>query len=1424
MNRNFTFRAPIYIIILAWAISLLSPTPTRAKYWEEVQNLPAGYALNYWLDVYFLPSDPRYGWICGFNGMTMRTTDGGATWSGNQIPGVDHLESIHFPTATVGYTSGPDGIYKSTNGGFSWFSVAPPNAFATWGCYFMNENDGVLLGGGCTIPQEFWRTTDGGSNWSVFQGTEPQSGLSDAIIYDPAGLGYASSSGEIWRTTDGGFTWDIFADTGDNYWQEEITNIGQSFLVPNSGQTCMGQGDNSGEIRFSTDDGASWRRFTTPAPMFGTFLTGTQSGWACGYDGFCYYTSDAGIKWTKRDCGLDERDLDDIWFITPDKGWVVGRGVWKLSPTKVTLHKNKIDYPFTCVNDDASDTLYLRAFNFDDTKCRWEITGPNAGDFEVPFVGKDFLIGSCLIKEFIILFKPKTSGDKQATLTLQCNYDVPGEEFTFTVPLAGTARRSTVYPETDLVVYNRAPVGRTLDTSITWRTPDVTYFEALSSFTVPSPVTGFSLQTQLPLDVRQNGAATVFRTIPQDTGWQEQRYTFHLYPCDRDTTITVRVYGVSPIINVADSNFTASECNYSRYDTLEFNNTGNDNLIITQAFISENPEIFSFVGFASGGNFPLVVQPGKSESIIIQFNPKAPDINYIGKLDILSNDATKGGSRRTVHVTLAGTLTETILEPSRTFVDFGKICVGDRVSEKIQIRNKGKLIATVVGATNKLSQFKFAFSPDVLPYKIVNGSQAEALIRFAADRVGVWMDTIKLTSKPCDEITEIIVRGEGISAKLASDKAVVSAIFDDAGVARDTVEIRAEGDTLTVTSISLPVPQGWAVTFNPKPPIKLIPGESRKIAIEITSPNPADYSSNLCFDAMGLCDDKLCLPANILKKLPSVAYNFAFTQFPDSYCSSTNAEDTVTVTNTGEETVEIVAFQLVNGSNFTLRNAPALPYTLAPGATLTGYVTLNPGASGVASDYFRITANDTKGSLLHDYMQELRANIFIPSVSVTESSIGFGELQTCDPPLSRSFTFVNSGNIQETITLAPLSSNLQRLGFSPTSLTLQPNESGSIVVSLDPAATGEIMLADSVYFTTSLCPVRIPGYVSGEVIIPKLQITPLDVNFGGVALGETATKPVTIKNISDYSLTLDSLILTPSGAAVLEGISWPVEIKPGETKEFFVKVQGDAIGNYTASLDYYYSSVCPYRAHSTILYSVFEEIFATTLKAGNYIVDASDTLDVAISSLTAAPGLDADSAYIELDFNVKLFHPISVRLARSPFTPLQMTRNDNGMSISVPRAEAAHLLDASGDVITIHGLALLNIPDSTALDLKRFDVLTRKNFTATLLDGSLELNPFCYFYGEVDYVMTEGFEFVVRGTTYDGSRLNLDSYSFANYSTDYVIYNSIGEAVDSGKLDVPKGINPLYLPLDSRLATGVYKLVLRNELNRSAPCIFILLK
>lgn len=315
------------------------------------------------LEIMFLKDNPKLGWICGFDGRVLRTTDGGNNWAGIKIPTATQLESINFLDSFNGYTSGAGRIFKSTDGGVSWRNITDPRVDVyLWGSYFVNPDIGMVVGGGCNAEhQQFFRTTNGGYSWSYTQYTEFNTGLSEIYLSSETGTGYAVSSGKIWKTFDGGLTWNVFASTGTPDWHEDLAISGNTILLPYS-SGCSGA-ENNGGARISTDGGISWNQFNTGSPMFGTFLQNENCGWVVGWDNKIYYTSDRGLNWELRNRGIIQGDnIDDIWVINDTLGFVVGINIYitnNIDSLTSVPHENIIPNKPTIVPNPFSDNAEI---------------------------------------------------------------------------------------------------------------------------------------------------------------------------------------------------------------------------------------------------------------------------------------------------------------------------------------------------------------------------------------------------------------------------------------------------------------------------------------------------------------------------------------------------------------------------------------------------------------------------------------------------------------------------------------------------------------------------------------------------------------------------------------------------------------------------------------------------------------------------------------------------------------------------------------------------------------------------------------------------------------------------------------------------------------------------------------------------------
>jgi photosystem II stability/assembly factor-like uncharacterized protein len=113
--------------------------------------------------VFFL--DINIGWIVGWSGIILKTTDGGMNWV-RQVsnPPGENFRSVIFVDQNNGWIVGDNGkILKTTNGGNVWTNKQQQTSNDLQAVYFANSNEGWICGFNGTIL----KSIDGGENWTI---------------------------------------------------------------------------------------------------------------------------------------------------------------------------------------------------------------------------------------------------------------------------------------------------------------------------------------------------------------------------------------------------------------------------------------------------------------------------------------------------------------------------------------------------------------------------------------------------------------------------------------------------------------------------------------------------------------------------------------------------------------------------------------------------------------------------------------------------------------------------------------------------------------------------------------------------------------------------------------------------------------------------------------------------------------------------------------------------------------------------------------------------------------------------------------------------------------------------------------------------------------------------------------------------------
>ncbi|MCI0449416.1 MAG: YCF48-related protein [Chlorobi bacterium] len=306
------------IIYTLFAISLFHPFAI-SQWLQQVSGITDGLQ-----DCDFI--NQNTGWVCGNNGVILKTTNGGVNWF-QQSSGVSKiLWGIDAVDENLLWCVGQwNTILKSTDGGNNWIVLrdGPTSSPTFRKVFFLNTNAGWLLKSNYIL-----RTTNGGT---TFDSTNTVFTFLWDIYFKDALTGVLCADGaRIMKSTDGGVIWNLITIP---LYQGEQPNFYRLSFVNNSFGWTVGEGDNSGlgKLVFRTTNfGSNWDtigRVQYPNNEFNysVFFPSLSTGYCGGTSGFTYKTTNGGFSWNQQVVPSNSY-RGDFYFVNDSVGWSIGGG------------------------------------------------------------------------------------------------------------------------------------------------------------------------------------------------------------------------------------------------------------------------------------------------------------------------------------------------------------------------------------------------------------------------------------------------------------------------------------------------------------------------------------------------------------------------------------------------------------------------------------------------------------------------------------------------------------------------------------------------------------------------------------------------------------------------------------------------------------------------------------------------------------------------------------------------------------------------------------------------------------------------------------------------------------------------------------------------------------------------------------------
>jgi len=258
----------------------------------------------------------------GGNGVILKTTDGGNSWTSQQLPITNPLRGVACPTAALCYAAGDDGaLLKTANGGASWTRLAANTSAANqwyWDIGAADANQVTAVGN----AGQAYRTSNGGATWSRVELNTSEN--LHRIHFANGAIGWVvGTSGHVWKTINGGASWSpLTSPSGLNSLYSIDSRDGLNLWV----------GGDVGRILKSTNGGLAWSllRPDTSSTMRPISFLNSTTGWIGG-GGVIKRTDDGGSSWVEERSGItvilrDAYCSAAICYMVGDDGVILRRG------------------------------------------------------------------------------------------------------------------------------------------------------------------------------------------------------------------------------------------------------------------------------------------------------------------------------------------------------------------------------------------------------------------------------------------------------------------------------------------------------------------------------------------------------------------------------------------------------------------------------------------------------------------------------------------------------------------------------------------------------------------------------------------------------------------------------------------------------------------------------------------------------------------------------------------------------------------------------------------------------------------------------------------------------------------------------------------------------------------------------------------
>ncbi len=570
---------------------------------------------------------------------------------------------------------------------------------------------------------------------------------------------------------------------------------------------------------------------------------------------------------------------------------------------------------------------------------------------------------------------------------------------------------------------------------------------------------------------------------------------------------------------------------------------------------------------ASSGVLPVNVPPNGSTTINVTFTPTAAGSR--GAVLQIADNAD--GSPHIISLSGNGVAAAINFLPSA--LTFANQAINSTSSpQPVTVSNTGTAPLIISAATiTGTNSTEFAVTNPPLPLTIAAGSSASFSVTFTPSGPSIRTASLTITDNAPGSPHQVPLSGTGVTSALIVS-APPSVNFGNAPVSSTinnsiVLSNPGTGDLVITTFTINGINPGDFVAPTTALPLTIPAGGNSTVQVGFAPTVIGSRSATLDVGSNAKTGTlHIGLSGNGTAPALTITSSVAF---GNQLIHVASAAKVVTLTNGGSASVTIntVALSGTAAADFAF-TAPATPFTIAAGASVNVNVTFTPSATGARAA--SLTFTDTAPGSPHS--TSLSGTGTAPDISISPSSVPFGNQRVATPSPASTITITNPGSANLVISAVSISGpNAADFALAPVSLplTLTPNTSATLSVTFTPAAAGARSATITLTHNANAGSDTIALSGTGTIGATTISINPTTLDLGSSPVGTaTASKNVSLSNTGNANLVISSIAVSGPNAAdfTFTGPALPQSVSPGGFSFATITLNPSAVGTRTATL------------------------------------------------------------------------------------------------------------------------------------------------------------------------------------------------------------------------------------------------------------------